>query len=355
MKHRLRTYSVVTVVVAVSITALAAGCVGPSTLGTDDRQTNEEDAASPVDASPAPIESPGSSTSTTPTESSELPTSLADPEDTTAPAPSVAQSTTTLALTSTLPRPTLATEDTTDWRLVLNDDFAGTTLSSLWNTCHWWQVDGGCTIITNDELQWYRPEGVSVRDGALRLLAEAIPQQATDGRTLPYRSGMVTTGRTTSDMSIPPKFAFTYGFVEAAMTLPTAPGTWPALWLLSADNTSLPEIDIMEWYGRRPELITMHVHQRVDGNAADTGRSIEVADARGSTHVFGMRWTTDGITFYLDGVESGSVTDPAFIPTTPMYLIMNLAIGGGNAGTPDATQFPQELAVDYIRVWQEAP
>jgi beta-glucanase (GH16 family) len=255
--------------------------------------------------------------------------------------------------TPTPPSPTLSNGDGRSWQPVFSDEFIGATLAPHWNTCHWWQTDGGCTIITNAELEWYRPEAVSVRDGALRLRADAIDQLTSDGRSLPFRSGMVTSGRTTSDMSLPPKFAFTYGFVEASMTLPTAAGTWPAFWLLSADNTSLPEIDIMEWYGRRPDLITMHVHQRVNGSSADSGLSIEVPDARGATHVFGLRWTPDEVTFFLDGVESGSITDPTFIPTTPMYLIVNLAIGGGNAGTANPAEFPQELAVDYIRVWQE--
>ena len=32
---------------------------------------------------------------------------------------------------------------------------------AVWNTCHWWG-DEGCTISSNDELEWYRPEQVSV-------------------------------------------------------------------------------------------------------------------------------------------------------------------------------------------------
>ena len=52
------------------------------------------------------------------------------------------------------------------------EDFDGTTLDAdVWNTCHWWD-DGGCTIATNDELEWYLPGQVRVRDGTLALTAE---------------------------------------------------------------------------------------------------------------------------------------------------------------------------------------
>lgn len=237
------------------------------------------------------------------------------------------------------------------WRMVFADDFERDSLGSLWRTCHWWQVDGGCTISSNDELEWYRPEGVSVSDGLLRLTAEAIPQVADGGRVLPYRSGMVTTGSRTGDDDDPPAFAFTYGFVEARVRLPRGAGLWPAVWTLSADNTSLPEIDLMEWYGSEPGEVTMHVHQRVDGLRRKARVDFATSDLSDSWHVFGMRWTPDAVAFYVDGDEVGRVTDPALIPHTPMYLILNLAVGGP-AGPPDATAFPATFAVDYVRVWQ---
>lgn len=45
-----------------------------------------------------------------------------------------------------------------DKTLLLDDDFEGDALDeAVWNTCHWWN-DDGCTIASNDELEWYRPE-----------------------------------------------------------------------------------------------------------------------------------------------------------------------------------------------------
>jgi beta-glucanase (GH16 family) len=37
----------------------------------------------------------------------------------------------------------------------------------------------------------------------------------------------------------------------------------------------------------------------------------------------------------------------------PFFLILNIAVGGAWAGSPDAsTTFPQALLVDYVRVYQ---
>ncbi len=51
-------------------------------------------------------------------------------------------------------------------QVILEDTFDGGDLdASVWNRCHWWD-DDGCTIASNKELEWYRPEQVSVVDGA---------------------------------------------------------------------------------------------------------------------------------------------------------------------------------------------
>ena len=38
----------------------------------------------------------------------------------------------------------------------------------------------------------------------------------------------------------------------------------------------------------------------------------------------------------------------------PFFLLLNLAVGGDWPGNPDATtQFPQQMLVDYVRVYQK--
>jgi beta-glucanase (GH16 family) len=238
--------------------------------------------------------------------------------------------------------------DADGWRIVFQDNFAGDELDSAWSTCHWWQVDGGCTIASNDEQQWYRPEAVAVSNGELALTATRDQQETTDGEFLPIRSGMVSTGPSSNDAESS-GFEFTFGRVEVRAWLPAGGGTWPAFWLLSADKTSLPEIDILERYGNRPELATSHVHQRVDDE-----RDSERIEANGlgldeDWHTYSVDWSADAVVFAIDGIETGRVTDPELIPTTPMYLILNLAMGG-SAGEVDLDSLPQTLRIDEVIV-----
>lgn len=234
--------------------------------------------------------------------------------------------------------------------LVFSDEFDGGALGSVWSTCYWWQVDGGCTIESNDEAQWYQPDAVEVRDGNVSLTASNDPQSTTDGGTLPFRSGMISTGPVDNDAESS-GFEFTYGTVEARVKFPTGDGTWPAVWLLSADRTSLPEIDIVEWYGSRADTVTSHVHQRIDGERESARIDLVTSGIAGEWHVVEVDWSPDLVEFRLDGESMGTVDDPALIPSTPMYLIANLALGGP-AGEVDVDELPQQLEIDWIRVWQ---
>jgi len=65
---------------------------------------------------------------------------------------------------------------------------------------------------------------------------------------------------------------------------------------------------------------------------------------------------TGAFTFYKDGVEYMTV-EPAqmrnwcFSSGVPLFMILNLAVGGKVGPPPDSVQFPVDLLVDYVRVW----
>ena len=70
-------------------------------------------------------------------------------------------------------------------------------------------------------------------------------------------------------------------------------------------------------------------------------------------HAFAVDWRPGAVVWYVDGVERKRYTDAGHIPAQPMYLLLNLAVGGGELGPPDAsTPFPSHFAVDYVRVWK---
>src|SRR4029077_571354 len=78
-------------------------------------------------------------------------------------------------------------------------------------------------------------------------------------------------------------------------------------------------------------------------------------------HVFAVEWGPDAIRFYVDE-HLYTTRTPADLPKGtkwvydhPFFLLLNVAVGGGWPGSPDATSiFPQEMLVDYVRVYRRA-
>ena len=236
-------------------------------------------------------------------------------------------------------------------RLLFEDRFDGVRLDpGRWNTCHWWGPDG-CTISTNNELQWYLPQQTSVSAGTLRLTASREKTVGSDGRTFAYRSGMVTTGRT-SAATPEAKFSYRYGYLEVRARIPNGAGLWPALWLLPTTNESLPEIDVAEIRGSKPKLVSMHLHWRDrSGKAKDRGARTKVTSTPDGWHVFALDWQPGSLRWLIDGVERWHVQGRE-VPSEPMYIIANMAVGGDWAGPPKSgTAFPATFEIDRVTVW----
>jgi serralysin len=171
---------------------------------------------------------------------------------------------------------------------------------------------GGCTNETTGERQCYVPEALAVRDGLLVIEADRV-----GGGRLPYRSVMFVSARS---------FSQRYGYFELRARLPRGKGLWPAFWLLpKPTGTWPPEMDVMELFGSDPDT-------RADGPALPR-RGRPGAQAHRS-------WTGPDFT--------------AGFPTEEMYVLVNLAVGGGETpGDPDATtRSPSRMEVDYVRVWE---
>ncbi|MCX4756621.1 glycoside hydrolase family 16 protein [Kitasatospora purpeofusca] len=236
------------------------------------------------------------------------------------------------------------------WHSVFRDDFNGSGLDhGSWATCYDWN-DGGCTNAGNQEDQWYLPGQVSVADGKLTLTAERKATSGSDGKTYPWTSGMVSTGRDQWDGT--PRKTFTYGYFAAAIrTTGQAAGMFPAFWLLPAGTRGgLPELDIAEFINT-DQYADLNLHaQAPDGTDIDAHFSHGPVDFSSGYHVFGLDWEPDAVTWYVDGVPVFQVTDPSVIPTVPMELILDLAVGYHQS--PPAGVDRTQVDVDWVGVWQ---
>jgi hypothetical protein len=75
-------------------------------------------------------------------------------------------------------------------------------------------------------------------------------------------------------------------------------------------------------------------------------------------HVYAVEWTTNQINFFVDNRQYFSVSKSSipggttWVYTKPEFVLLNLAVGGGWPGNPDGTTtFPQQMLVDYVRVY----
>jgi beta-glucanase (GH16 family) len=131
------------------------------------------------------------------------------------------------------------------------------------------------------------------------------------------------------------------------------------------DNRNWPqcgEIDIMESIGKEPSLNHGSLHgPGYSGSKPKTAiytlpEGRKFADA---FHTFSIDWTSTSVTFYVDETAYNTVHDTDIPPGSqwvfnqPFFLLLNVAVGGNFAGPVDETTvFPQEMLVDYVRVYK---
>ena len=159
-----------------------------------------------------------------------------------------------------------------------------------------------------------------------------------------YITGMITTQFT---------FSQKYGIFEMRAKLPAGRGLWPAFWLLPADKSWPPEIDILENLGHETTTIYTTLHSSVGGyHTRSEIPPHQVADTSKEFHTYAVDWGPDETIFYFDNMEIARRPTPTDMDK-PFYMIANLAIGGGWPGSPTAdTKFPAKYQIDWIRAYQ---
>jgi beta-glucanase (GH16 family) len=237
------------------------------------------------------------------------------------------------------------------YTLVWRDEFEGT-MSEDWV----FETGDGCPNLCgwgNNELQFYRRENTEVKDGNLIITAK--------------RENMGGKQYTSSRMKTQGKRSFTFGRIDIRAVLPKGQGIWPAFWMLGESITEVGwpacgEIDIMEMVGGaadgRDNTTHGTLHWSNNGNYASTGgkKSLSNGILNDNFHVFSILWDAEKIVWLLDGEQFHQIDiSPSHMDEfrEPQFLLFNLAVGGNWPGNPDATtSFPQQLVVDYVRVFE---
>lgn len=242
--------------------------------------------------------------------------------------------------------------DTTKLDLTFADEFTSLNLQSgggTWRTS-FWDAEGGRSLASNGELQVYMDEaylglGVnpfSIQDGMLNIHADTATAEVQAATGYDYTSGM---------LSSRDSFSQTYGYFEIKCELPEGQGTWPAFWMLPADGSWPPELDVFEALGSDSSTVFMTAHSNSTGEHTKTGFTSWVGDVTAGMHTYGVLWTPEELVWYVDGVEVFRTATPPDMHQ-PMYMVTNLAIGGVLPGDPADDFSGADLRIDYIRAYQ---
>ncbi len=251
---------------------------------------------------------------------------------------------------------TRATPAPTQWRLTWSDEFNAPTGTPP-DPTKWIVVTGG-NGFGNKESETYtaRPENLQQSGGNLVITARREDYTGPDGLPAHYTSARLDTQG---------HFAQTYGRFEARMKLPAGKGIWPAFWLLGDNDRTAGwpqcgEIDVLETIGSPATTYsTLHGPGYSGGHALSAHAILPPPQTVDSAfHLYAVEWKPNDIKFFVDNtlvVERTPANLPsgaAWVYDHPFYILLNFAVGGQWPGYPDATTvFPQQMLIDYVRVY----
>lgn len=260
-----------------------------------------------------------------------------------------------------------------DWKLVWSDEFNtdGLLDSKVWN------YEEG--FKRNHEAQWYQKANAYCKDGNLVIETRKEKKSRRNPgfrkNSSRWPENIEKIHYTSASVNTAEKKEFLYGRVEVRAKIPTAGGSWPAIWLLGRgmDWPSNGEIDMMEYYRRQgvPHILanacwgtdkpwTAKWNSKAIPFTHFTDRDAQWAD---KFHVWRMDWNEQSIRLYLDDELLNEISQAEAVNgklgngeqpfKKPQYLLLNLALGGDNGGEIDDSALPMKYFIDYVRVYQK--
>jgi len=244
------------------------------------------------------------------------------------------------------------------YKLVWSDEFNGSDGESPDSSK--WTYDAGGNGWGNNELEYYtnRTQNAQTKGGNLVITAQKEIFTGSDGVTRNYTSARLKTQGL---------FSRAYGRFEARIKIPAGQGMWPAFWMLGNDITSngwprCGEVDIMENVGMEPGTVHGSLHgPSTIGRTSDATASFSLPAGQNFAddfHLYAVEWEPGTVRFYVDADLYATFTSsrwPAgstWVFDHAFFIILNVAVGGDWPGPPDRTTvFPQQMLVDYVRVY----
>ena len=245
-----------------------------------------------------------------------------------------------------------------NWKLVWADEFDGNALDATkWSYMTGTGAEFGLEDWGNAELQYYREQNIEVSNGMLHVIAK---QESHGGKG--YTSGRI---RTID------KGDWTYGRIEFRARVARGTGLWSAVWMLPTDLeyggwAASGEIDIMENVGHEP--LTVHGTLHFGGSWPNNESKGTYYNTTGwpfwqEFYDYALEWEEGEMRWYINDqlyqtLGQGDWRTPGYPFPAPFdkrfHLLINLAVGGHWPGDPGTeTEFPQELTVDYVRVYED--
>ena len=269
---------------------------------------------------------------------------------------------------STSTSPSTAGPTTTGPPVIFNDTFKGTALSSNWDG-----VVGANP--SNGEQECYSSSNDSVGRGMLIETAVVgsvaancnCPPDSASTTLCPYASGAVQWS----------SLGFTYGTVSVRAKLAGGVGTWPAIWLLGTECRASITPNVAGWIGSGTncpwpaqganEIDIAEIQPEPIGNPLVVNEAVHTTDPSGAKvnegcgsppvntcpgnapgfHTYTLVWAPGSLTWEIDGKSTYSLTQD--VPSTPMFLIINTAVGGTGVTVDNAT-LPQTTEVSSVKV-----
>ena len=240
-----------------------------------------------------------------------------------------------------------------DWIKTFDDEFDGDAIDlSKWNIKgpNYW-----------DKTSHWSARNVIVGDGVARLRYEKKSGPHNDDpsqKQSDYASGYLDTYG---------KWVQRYGYFEARIKPPAAPGLWPGFWMMpdrgeragpqkirqDTGNGGM-EFDILEHltrWGPCRYNIAAHWDGYRENHKRTGSDKVYVQPDKEGFITAGLLWTPGLLVYYGNGREVARWENPR-VSNVPSDLMFTLPTGGWDNNRLNDARLPADFLIDYVRVWQ---